>query len=96
MVVAEVVAIAGVVASIFTSIYGLFKRKEVKTVSAKLEAVADGLVIIEQAIDENKDTLKKAGGDKVVLTIKSYGDDARAIVNMARDLAHELEDDKLD
>lgn len=91
MVIAEIVAVAGVITSIFTSLYGLFKRKQVKTVSDTLDAVVDGLLVIEQATEENKDKLKKGGGDKVVATIKSYGADARAIVTLARDIAHDVE-----
>ena len=81
---AGLAALISAVGNIALGIWGIFKKKD-------LDAVSEGMVIIEEAIDANKDTLRKyKPGRAVTKTIKDYGPAARATVDTARRISHAI------
>ena len=80
----EWIGLASVVGNLFLGLWGMFKKK-------KLAAVSDGLLVVEAAIEENKDVIGKLPHGKAVTeAITEYGVVVREAVNVARDIAHEI------
>jgi len=80
----EIAALISAIGNLFLGIWGLRKKKA-------LDAVADGMVIVEKAVEENKDRVESIpGGKAITRTIKEYGPAARAAVDAARRVADAL------
>lgn len=56
-----------------------------------LGLVSDGLLTVEQAVEENKGALGRSAGNKIAKTIREYGPAARQLVDAARSAARELQ-----
>lgn len=77
----EIAALISAIGNLVVGLWGLRKKKS-------LEAVADGMLIVESAVEENKQHVEKIpGGKAVTQTIKEYGPAARAAVDTARRIA---------
>lgn len=80
----EIAAIVSAAGNLLLGLWGLWKKK-------KLDSVSDGVLIIEKAVEENKDVIKKIPhGKAVTATIKEYGPVAQEAVNVARRIAREI------
>ncbi len=78
----EITALISVVGNLFLGIWGLFKKK-------KLAAVSEGLVLIETAVEENKETIGKIPhGKAVTKAIEEFGPVAKTLVDVARKIAN--------
>lgn len=85
-------AVVAILAPLFARRYAE-KKSALVVAQDTLQTVSNGLVAVEQAIEENKDALSRsAAGDAVVRTIRTYGPAATAIVDAARDAAHQIAD----
>ncbi len=92
----EIIVAVGAIGGLFTGIWKLIiKTKEAKTLSDKLDKVSEGLVIVEEAVEQNKALLDKTpAGKKITATIKEYGPAAKQAVDEARKIAREVDADK--
>ena len=78
----EITALISVVGNLFLGLWGLFKKK-------KLKAVSEGLVLIETAVEENKETIGKIPHGKAVTeAIEEFGPVAKMLVDTAREIAN--------
>ena len=78
----EVVAVVEALVAVAVAIWGIFKKRSA-------EALAAGILIVEQAIEENKTAIKRMGpGRKITKRIKLYGPEAVDAVDKARAIAH--------
>ena len=78
----EITALISVVGNLFLGIWGLFKKK-------KLAAVSEGLVLIETAVEDNKEIVNKLPHGKAVTeAIEEYGPVAKILVDTAREIAN--------
>ncbi len=78
----EITALISVVGNLFLGIWGLFKKK-------KLAAVSEGLVLIETAVEDNKEIVNKLPHGKAVTdAISEYGPVAEKLVDTAREIAN--------
>ena len=78
----EITALISVVGNLFLGLWGLFKKK-------KLKAVSEGLVLIETAVEDNKDAIGKIPHGKAVTdAIEEYGPVAKTLVDVAREIAN--------
>lgn len=84
-----VLGIATLVSIIVSVVLAIQKKGKV----SKLEQVATGLAVVENAINRNKtvssQVTKLPGGKQVVNTIRDYGPAAIRAVDLARKLARE-------
>lgn len=79
--IAGIIGAVSALANVFLGWWGMAKRKDAV-------ALADGVKVLEHAIDENKHHIEKIpGGAAITATIKDYGPVAEAAVDAAREIA---------
>jgi len=88
----EWIPLISIGANVVLAIVGLFQHKKKKTLSDNIEIVSKGLSIIENAIEDNKNTIRETNvGREITKTIKKYGPVAEEAVDLARSLARQLD-----
>lgn len=80
--IAGIIGAASALLNVFLGFWGAAKKKDA-------HRIAEGVVVLESAISDNKEHIEKIPGGKVVTnTVKEYGEAARVAVDSARALAH--------
>lgn len=80
----EIAALISAVGNVILGLWGLRKKQS-------LDAVAEGMVIMESAVDQQKALIEKSRtGRKVTAYVKEYGPAATAAVDAARAIANEV------
>jgi len=83
-------AVAGILGPLFARKIAS-QRKRLKQTEETMETLSNGLRVIEQAVEENKDALSRTGaGDRIARTIRTYGSAARQLVDVARSATREM------
>ena len=85
----EGLGLFSVAVNVIGAVWGFFTRKKAKTAREALIIVSDGLKVLEEVIEVNKDVLDKTSvGKQITAGIKKYGPVVTEAVDTARKLAH--------
>ena len=95
----EIVTLISVVVNALAAVAAPFLAKRMSKqqtrlvqVQDSLDLVANGLQVIERAVEDNKDALSRSGaGDKIAQCIRTYGSAAKELVDTARLVAKDLQ-----
>ena len=83
-----VIAAIGVLGNVVLAFFGLWQRAKKRTALQQLDTVSEGLIIIEETIEKNKDVIKNLGvGKSITKSIVRHSIGAELFVDEARRLA---------
>ena len=87
MEIASIIAVVSAIGNVVLGFLGLWQRAKKRTAEEQFETVREGLIIVEEAIEQQKKTAGNPG-EAIASTITAFGLGARRQVDDARRIAH--------